>query len=279
MTRTVRSAIFAVIRAIAIVGLLAATLFPLIWIVSTAFKRNGEALSSTPSLFPHTPTLENFAAMVGPGGAGTFFTNSLVATAVSTVLTLVLAIPAAYALGIHRFPRDAGRPLSLGFLLLRFLPPFAVVIPLFLILRNAGLIDTVAALVIVYTAFHLPLAVWIIQPAVQGIPKEVIEAAQMDGAGPIRAMISVAVPLLRPSIATAGVMCSIFSWNEFFFALIFTNNKARTYPVFISSLITDDGPQWGTIAATSLLAMLPIILCCLFMQRYLVHGLSAGAVR
>lgn len=279
MNRKTTRALFATLRAISIAVLLVATLFPLIWVVSTAFKRNGEALSGAPSLFPHTPTLENFAAMIGPSGAGTFFTNSLLATALSTVLTLALAIPAAYALGIHRFPRDAGRPLSLGFLLLRFLPPFAVVIPLFLMLRNAGLLDTVAALVIVYTAFHLPLAVWIIQPAVQGIPREVIEAAQMDGAGPVRTMISVAAPLLRPSIATAGVMCSIFSWNEFFFALIFTTNKARTYPVLISSLITDDGPQWGSIAATSLLAILPIVLCCVFLQRYLVQGLSAGAVR
>jgi ABC-type glycerol-3-phosphate transport system permease component len=217
--------------------------------------------------------------MFDAGGAWPFFLNSIVATSVSTVLTLVLAIPAAYALGIHRFPRDAGRPLGLGFLLLRFLPPFAVVIPLFLMLRTAGLIDTVGALVIVYTAFHLPLAVWIIQPAVQQIPREIIEAAQVDGAGSIRAMLSVALPLLRPSVATAAVMCSIFSWNEFFFALIFTNNKARTYPVLISSFVTDDGPQWGTIAATSLVAVIPIILCCLFAQRYLVHGLSAGAVK
>lgn len=267
------------VRAVAIVVLLAATLFPLVWIISTAFKPNGEALSGTPTLLPKTFTLENFAGMFDQGGAWAFFSNSLVATAVSTVLTLLLAIPAAYALGIHRFPRDAGRPMALGFLMLRFLPPFAVVIPLFLMLRTAGLIDTVAALIIVYTAFHLPLAIWIIQPAVQGIPREVIEAAQMDGAGPLRSMISVAVPLLRPSVATAAVMCSIFSWNEFFFALIFTNNRARTYPVLISSFITDDGPQWGTIAATSLVAVLPIILCCLFLQRYLVHGLSAGAVR
>jgi ABC-type glycerol-3-phosphate transport system permease component len=265
-------------RATSILVLLAATLFPLIWIVSTAFKRNGEALTS-PSLFPQNPTFENFAGMFDTGGAWGFFQNSLVATGVSTVLTLLLAIPAAYALGIHRFPRDAGRPLALGFLLLRFLPPFAVVIPLFLMLRSAGLIDTVGALVIVYTAFHLPLAIWIIQPAVQQIPREVIEAAQVDGAGPLRAMVSVAFPLLRPSVATAAVMCAIFSWNEFFFALIFTNNKARTYPVLISSFVTDDGPQWGTIAATSLVAVLPIILCCLFAQRYLVHGLSAGAVR
>lgn len=279
MSRKTTRAVLAVIRAVAIVVLLAATLFPLIWMVGTAFKRNGEALSGEFSLLPRNPTLQNFTGMLEEGGAWAFFGNSSVATSVSTVLTLLLAIPAAYALGIHRFPRDAGRPVGLAFLLLRFLPPFAVVIPLFLMLRSAGLIDTVAALVIVYTAFHLPLAIWIIQPAVQGIPREVIEAAQVDGAGPLRAMLSVAVPLLRPSVATAAVMCSIFSWNEFFFALIFTNNDARTYPVLISSFVTDDGPQWGTIAAVSLVAVLPIILCCLFLQRFLVHGLSAGAVR
>lgn len=269
----------ALLRTVAITVLLVATLFPLVWMVSTAFKPNSEALSGTPSLLPRNFTLENFTSMFDAGGAGQFFTNSLVATGVSTVLTLLLAIPAAYALGIHRFPRDAGQPIALGFLLLRFLPPFAVVIPLFLMLRNAGLIDTVLALIIVYTAFHLPLAIWIIQPAVEQIPKEVIEAASVDGAGPFRSMVTVAVPLLKPSIATAAVMCSIFSWNEFFFALIFTNNEARTYPVLISSFVTDDGPEWATIAATSLVAVIPIILCCLFLQKYLVHGLSAGAVK
>lgn len=268
-----------VARAVAILVLLVATLFPLIWMISTAFKPNSEALSGSLTLIPPNPTFENFAGMFDEGGAWPFFVNSLTATGVSTVLTLLLAIPAAYALGIHRFPRDTGRAIGLGFLLLRFLPPFAVVIPLFLMLRSWGLIDTVLALIIVYTAFHLPLAVWIIQPAVQGIPREILEASQMDGAGTMRTMVLVALPLLRPSVATAAVMCSIFSWNEFFFALIFTNNLARTYPVLISSFVTEDGPQWGTIAATSLVAVIPIVLCCLFLQRYLVHGLAAGAVR
>jgi ABC-type glycerol-3-phosphate transport system permease component len=277
--RTYSSRAIVVVRALVVLGLLLATLFPLVWIVMTAFKPNAEALSSPVQFLPTNPTLANFARIFSADGTYSFFVNSLIATSVSTVLTLLLAIPAAYALGVHRFPRDAGRPLSLGFLLLRFLPPFAVVIPLFLMLRSAGLIDTVGALIIVYTVFHLPLAIWVVQPAVEQIPREVLEAASVDGASPLRTMLSIAVPLLRPSVATAATLVSIFSWNEFFFALIFTNNEARTYPVLISSFVTDSGPEWGTIAATSLVAVLPIVICCLFLQRYLVQGLSSGSVR
>lgn len=266
-------------RGIAIAVLLFATLFPFTWMLSTAFKNNSEILVYPPRLLPSSPTLEHFRDVLFGGTIGPYFVNSLIATGVSVIATLALATPAAYALAAHRFPRDAGRQVGLGFLLLQFLPPFAIVIPLFVLMRNAGLIDTLFALIVVYTAFHLPLAIWIIQPAVSRLPQEITEAASVDGAGPYRTFWSVILPLLRPSVATAAAFCTIFAWNEFFFSLILTTNRARTYPVLVSSFVTDSGPEWGTIAATSLLAVLPIIVLCVLLRRHLVSGLASGAVR
>ncbi len=266
------------LRLVAVLALLFMTLLPFVWMLSTAFKHNSEILVYPPKLLPAHPTLEHFAAVLG-GTAGPFFLNSLLATFFSTTLTLVIATPAAFALAVHRFPRDVGRHVGLGFLLLRFLPPFAIVIPLFVLMRSAGLIDTVASLIIVYTAFHLPLAIWMIQPAAARIPQEIREAASVDGAGPLLTFWNVVLPLLRPSIATAAAFCTIFSWNEFFFSLILTTTRARTFPILVSSFVTDSGPQWGTIAATSLVAILPIIVLCVLLQRHLVSGLTSGAVR
>ncbi|GAA1742880.1 carbohydrate ABC transporter permease [Luedemannella helvata] len=263
----------------AILLLSAMVLLPFVWMVSTAFKRNNEILVYPPAILPESFTLEHFRRIFSPDGEWRYFQNSLIATAVSTVTTLALAIPAAYSLGAHRFPRDFGRHISVALLLLRFLPPFAVVIPLFSMVRSAGLLDSVWALVLVYTAFHLPLAIWIIEPAVRGIPREIQEAALVDGATPIQTMLRVTVPLLRPAVATAAVFCTVFSWNEFFFSLVLTFDQARTYPVLINTFVTDAGPEWGLIAASALLAAIPVIVFCVFMQRHLIRGLTAGSVK
>jgi N,N'-diacetylchitobiose transport system permease protein len=267
------------LRFIVLTALLFATLFPFAWMLSTAFKQNSEILVFPPRILPSHPTLEHFREVFLGGTVGPYFANSLAATAASTILTLLLATPAAFALAAHRFPRDVGRHVGLGFLLLRFLPPFAIIVPLFVMARSAGLIDSVAALIIAYTALHLPLAIWVIQPAVGQIPREVFEAAAIDRAGPLRTLYSIILPLLRPSLATAAAFCTIFSWNEFFFALIFTTDKAKTFPVLVSSFVTDSGPEWGTIAATSLVAIAPIVVLCVLLQRHLVGGLTSGAVR
>jgi multiple sugar transport system permease protein len=279
MNRSASRVTLATLRGIAVVVMLCATLLPLVFMITTAFKTNSEILVYPPTLLPANPTIQHFADIFSSDGSWVFFRNSLIATSVSTVLTLVLAVPAAYALAMHRFPFDSGRGIGLGILLLRFLPPFAIVIPLFIMLKSASLLDSVAALVIVYTAFHLPLAIWIVQPAVAQIPKEISEAAAVDGNGPMGTLWRVILPLLRPSVATAAAFCTIFSWNEFFFALVFTSNRARTYPLLINSYVSDSGPDWGAIAATSLLAVLPVILLVVLLQRQLIGGLTAGAVR
>jgi multiple sugar transport system permease protein len=266
-------------RAVVIVVVLCGTLLPIVWVISTAFKTNADILVYPPQVIPSHPTLDNFVTFFADATTLKFYQNSLVATGGSAVLTTVLAVSAAYALGVHRFPRDIGRHIGLMFLVLRFLPAFAVVVPIFVMLRQFGLIDNVAALILVYTAFHLPIATWMIRPAMTQLPIEVREAAAVDGAGPLRTLWSIVLPLIRPSVATAAAFCSILSWNEFFFALIFTNADARTYPLMISSFVTDSGPQWGSIAVAALMAIIPIVVLCAVLRRGLVAGLFAGAVK
>lgn len=277
--KTVGRILGGVARVVALVVIGFLVLVPIVWMLATTFKTNKEILVYPPVLLPKSATLENLQKIFSPDGEWRFFVNSLVATTVSTVTTLLFGVPAAYALGVHRFPRDVGRHISVGILLLRFLPPFAVVIPLFSMARSVGLLDSVWVLVIVFTAFHLPLAIWIIEPAVRGIPVEIREAAAVDGATPIQTMMRVILPLLRPAVATAAVFCTIFSWNEFFFSLILTSDRARTYPVMINTLVTDVGPEWGMIAASALLATIPVVVFCMFQQRHLIRGLTAGSVK
>jgi ABC-type glycerol-3-phosphate transport system permease component len=266
-------------RLIALLLVCFMVLLPFAWMVTSAFKKNSEILIWPPTFFSNHPTLEHFQEIFSPKGEWRYFRNSIFATTISSLTTIVLAAPAAYALGKHRFPRDLGRQISVAILVLRFLPPFAVIIPLFSMFRAGGLLDSVWVLVIVYTAFHLPLAIWIIEPAVRGVPPEISDAAAVDGATPVQTMLRIVLPLLRPAIATAMVFCTIFSWNEFFFSLVLTNDKARTYPVVINSFVTDAGPEWGLIAATAVLAALPVVIFCVFMQRHLIRGLTAGSVK
>lgn len=266
-------------RTVVVLVVLFFTLLPVVWVLSTAFKTNADILVSPPQVIPLHPTWQNFIDFFSDQAKLRYYGNSLLATGGSAVLTMVLGVTAAYALAVHRFPRDVGRHIGLGLLILRFLPAFAVVVPIFVMLRQFGLIDNVLALTLVYTAFHLPIATWMIRPSIVQLPVEVREAAAVDGAGPVRTLWSVVLPLIRPAVATAVAFCSILSWNEFFFSLIFTNSRARTYPILISSFVTDAGPQWGLIAVAALMAIVPIAVLCAFLQRSLVAGLAAGAVR
>ena len=256
-----------------------ATLLPLAWMLSTSFMQRSEVRLDPPHYLPQAPTLDNFATLVDQG-AIPYFVNSVIAALGGTALTLVLAIPLAYALSVHRFPRDAGKHVGLGLLALRFIPAFALILPLLSIVQTVRLIDTPWALVLVYGVFHVALAVWIVRPAVDAMPNEIREAGRIDGAGEVRIFTQLTLPVLRPSIATAALLTAIYSWNEFFFALILTvTDKGRTVPLLLTTFISENGPDYGAIAATSLLATIPIIIFCLFAQRSLRGGLALGAVK
>lgn len=278
-TAKARKSVLAVVRSFVIVTMLVITLIPLLWIFVTAFKPNSEALSIPVRILPNNWTLEHVADLLAPDASLPFILNSLQATIGSTIAVLIVATPAAYALGRHRFFRDLGGAFSIGILAARFIPGFVLIIPLFIMFAGLQLLDSVAGLIIVYTVMNLPLAVWVIMPAAAQIPREIVEAASVDGASTTRTFLTVGLPLLRPAIATAGTLSLIFAWNEFFTALIFTQDRAQTAPILLSSFFGDSTIDWGGLAANALVVVVPMIVLGIVAQRHLVRGLTAGSVK
>jgi multiple sugar transport system permease protein len=260
-------------RHLAALALLAVLLFPFLWLVQIAF-RPAEAAFDGGLLF--TPTLEAFRALF-QGNFARSFGNSLIVSTLSTVLSLALGVPAAYALTRWRFA--ARRQVTLWILVTRMAPPIAFTIPFFLAFRWTGLLDTVWGLALVYLTFNLAIVIWLMQGFFEAVPKSLEEAAWIDGCGVWSAFLHVTLPLSAPGLAATAVMCFIFSWNDFFYALILTRTQAVTAPVAIVNFLQYEGWEWTKIAAGGTLVMLPVVVFSLLVRKYLVHGLTAGGVK
>lgn len=248
---------------------------PIAWMVMTAFKNENEA-ASTPPTFLFTPTLDQFVAII-ESGAGAYFLNSLIATGVSTILVIVLAVPAAYALSIR--PVEKTSDVLFFFISTKMLPVVAVIVPIYVIAGRINALDNIWTLVVLYTSMNLPIAVWMMRSFFQEVPGEVLEAAQMDGAGLLLTLRSVLMPMVAPGLAATALICVIFSWNEFFFALNLTSARAATVPIFLTSTMTSEGLFLARLSAASVLASLPVIIAGWVAQKQLVRGLSMGAVK
>ncbi|CAM03429.1 carbohydrate ABC transporter membrane protein 2 (CUT1 family) [Saccharopolyspora erythraea NRRL 2338] len=249
--------------------------FPLLWMVLTSFKQEADAYTDPPRLV-FTPTLEQFAGILERGFLP-YLGNSAFVTVVSTVLVLLMAVPASYALSIAAVPgtRDA-----LGFFLsTKMLPIVAAIIPLYVISQNLKLLDNVWALVVLYTAMNLPLAVWMMRSFFLEVPKEMVEAGRVDGANLPTLLFRVVLPVVAPGIAATALICVIFSWTEFFYAVNLTAAQAGTVPVFLVGFITSEGLYWAQLSAAALLASLPVMVVGWIAQNHLVRGLSMGAVK
>ncbi|MFC7405017.1 carbohydrate ABC transporter permease [Georgenia alba] len=249
--------------------------FPVAWLALTAFKQENQASSSPPTWF-FTPTLDQFRAVI-EGGSATYVANSAIATGVSTLLVLLLGIPAAYALSIR--PVRKVSDVLFFFISTKMLPVVAVIVPIYVIAGQLRVLDNIWTLVVLYTAMNLPIAVWMMRSFFQEIPGEVLEAAAVDGAGLLRTMRSVLLPMVAPGIAATALICVIFAWNEFFFALNLTASRAATVPIFIVSTMTSEGLFLARLCAAALLASLPVILAGWIAQKQLVRGLSMGAIK
>ncbi|WP_159622765.1 carbohydrate ABC transporter permease [Ruania rhizosphaerae] len=249
--------------------------FPVAWMALTAFKQEAEAASNPPTWF-FTPTLDQFRAVI-EGGAGVYFANSLIATGVSTLLVIALAVPASYALAIR--PVKKTQDVLFFFMSTKMLPVVAVIVPIYVIAGRLHVLDTIWTLVVLYTAMNLPIAVWMMRSFFQEIPGEVLEAASMDGAGLMRTLRTVLIPMVAPGLAATGLICVIFAWNEFFFALNLTAARAATVPIFITSTMTSEGLFLARLSAASLLASLPVLIAGWVAQKQLVRGLSMGAIK
>jgi multiple sugar transport system permease protein len=255
--------------------LLALTLFPVLWLVQMSLKTDIEAIRMPPKL-AFSPTGENYVALF-KGKFARSFGNSTVVSVATTLLSLLLGVPAAYALSRAGLRTD--RSIALWILTTRMAPPIAFAIPFFLAYRAVGLIDTLTGLVIIYLTFNLSLVIWMMRTFFDGLPRSLEEAAAIDGASPLSVFLRITLPLAGPGLATTAIFCFLFAWNDFFFALVLTRSKAQMAPVAIVNFMNYEGWEWGKIAGGGTMIMLPVVLFSLLVRRYLIRGLTAGAVK
>jgi multiple sugar transport system permease protein len=253
--------------------LMVVVLFPFIWLVQMSFRPNKDIFGYD-LLF--MPTLDHYRAL-WTGAFSKSFVNSAITSGASTLLSLLIGVPAAYALSRGGF--RSSRRIALWILATRMAPPIAFTIPFFLAYRHAGLLDTHLGLIIVYLTFNLALVIWMMQPFFDGVPRELEEAAWIDGCGVWQAFRVVTLPLAAPGLAATAVICFILSWNDFFYALVLTRTNASTAPVAIVNFIQYTGWEWGRIAAAGTLVMLPVVVFSMLVRNYLVRGLMAGGTK
>ena len=248
---------------------------PVAWMVLTSLHAESDAATNPPS--PLAPvTFANYGLLFERGVAP-FLINSATASIVSTALVLLLAVPAAYALSIK--PVTKWTDVMFFFLSTKFLPPIAALLPIYLIVKNAGMLDNVFTLVILYTSMNLPIAVWMMRSFLAEVPKEILEAAEVDGAGLVRTLLHVVAPIAAPGLAATSLICFIFSWNEFMFAVNLTAVRASTAPIFLVGFISSQGLFLAKLCAAATLVSLPVLIAGFAAQDKLVRGLSLGAVK
>jgi sorbitol/mannitol transport system permease protein len=248
---------------------------PVAWMVLTSLHREADAATNPPTPFASV-SLDNYAALFDRDVAP-YLINSATASIVSTLLVLVLAVPAAYALSIK--PIERWTDAMFFFLSTKFLPPIAALLPIYLIVKKIGMLDNVFTLVVLYTAMNLPIAIWMMRSFLAEVPREILEAAQVDGASLTRTLVSIVAPIAAPGLAATSLICFIFSWNEFMFAVNLTAVQAATAPIFLVGFISSQGLFLAKLCAAATLVSLPVLIAGFAAQDKLVRGLSLGAVK
>lgn len=260
-------------RSAAVALLLLLILSPFLWLVQLAFRPAADIFSDS-LLF--VPTIDGFLSLLR-GNFLKSFGNSLLVSILSTGFSLLIGVPAAYVLTRWQFKgRDR---VALWILVTRMAPPIAFTIPFFLAYQYLGLQDTVIGLAIVYLTFNLAIVIWLMQTFFEAVPASLEEAAWIDGCGIWQAFWRVSLPLAAPGLAATAVLCFIFSWNDFFYALILTRTNAITAPVAIVNFLQYEGWEWTKIAASGTLVMLPVVIFTVVVRKYLVRGLTAGGIK
>jgi len=249
--------------------------FPVLWMALEGLKTEVQA-ASIPPTFVFTPTLAAVQDVLSRDFPP-YFINSAMATIGSTLLVLILGLPAAYALSIR--PVKRSRDALFFFISTRFLPFAASLVPLYILARDLHLLDNIMALVIIYTTINLPLGIWLLRSFMLELPHELVEAARVDGASMRHELTRIVVPLITPGIAATSLICLIFAWNEFFYAVNFTSSIAATSPIFLVGFISGRGLFYAKLAAAATLASLPVLLAGWIAQKQLIRGLTMGAVK
>jgi multiple sugar transport system permease protein len=252
------------------------TVFPFYWMVSSSFKTQNDLLASPPKwLF--SPTLANYAAVFADEKVVNAVINSLIVAVFSTGLSVALGTPAAFALARYDFKGKAD--LWFWFISNRFISPIVLALPIYILARNIGLLDTHLILILVYITFILPLVVWIVTDQFRSIPKELEEAARLEGASQFAIFWRIYLPLAVPGVAVSAIFGFIFSWNELLYALVLTRRDVQTAPVVATSFMSGYEIPWGKIMATGTIIVLPVTIFALLVSRHMVRGLTMGATK
>jgi len=257
----------------AVGALLFVVVFPFLWLLQMSLRPEIEMFSSAWLVWP---TFDNYLAL-RTGQFPRNFWNSTVSSVTSTLLSLVIGVPAAYALSRARF--RAERHIELWILASRMAPPIAFTIPFFLAYRYLEMLDTVQGLVVIYMTFNLSLVIWMMRIFFDSIPRALEEAAWIDGGSVWGSFLRVTLPLSAPGLAATAIFCFLFSWNDFFYALILTRTQAMTAPVAVVNFMQYQGWEWGKITAAGTIVMLPVVIFSLLVRNYLVRGLTAGGLK
>lgn len=257
-----------------------ASITPVYWLATISLKTEVDQFAVPPRWFSFHPTLAHYSDAFLTRSFGQYLQTSAIVAVLSTLCALLLGTFAAYGLSRFRLPAKLDKRISIWILSTRMFPPIVSAIPLFLLMRDVRLLNTITSLVIVYTAFNLPFVVWMMRGFFQELPRELEEAAMVDGDSRMGALVRVILPLVTPGLAATAVFCLIMSWNELLLALVLTQtDAAMTLPVGIAGRVTQYEIKWGVMSAAGVVAMVPILLFAMAAQRYLVRGLSLGAVK
>jgi ABC-type glycerol-3-phosphate transport system permease component len=253
-------------------------LFPLFWAFSTSIKDRVDTYTLPPKFFNFTPTLKNYTSLFSIDAFPKIYLNTIFVTAMSTLIVLVLGALSAYA--IARRPSFKGRSsLEALMIAVRALPGIVLLLPLYKLSSFFGLYDSLWALILIYAGFNLPFAIWLLTSFFRQIPIELEEAARVDGASNTRMFVKILLPLAMPGIVATGVFIALLSWNEFLIPVIMAGENSKTLPVFVAGFISNRTLDWGPMAAAATISLVPIVIFTIFIQKYLVAGLSSGAVK
>ncbi|TFH86466.1 carbohydrate ABC transporter permease [Billgrantia azerbaijanica] len=249
--------------------------FPIFWMVLTGFKTEAAAIAEPSLIF--SPTLDSYAAVQGRADYFKFAMNSVVVAFGSTLAALLIAIPSAYSMAFLPTKRTKGT--LLWMLSTKMLPPVGVLVPIYLLFRDVGLLDTRTGLTIVYTLMNLPIVVWMLYTFFKDLPKDILEAGRMDGASTFQEVLFLLLPLTLPGIASTGLLSVILSWNEAFWSLNLTSSQAAPLTAYIASFSSPEGLFWAKLSAASTMAIAPILVFGWLTQKQMVRGLTFGAVK
>lgn len=272
LRRTINAGLtyFAVILALLL------SFFPIAYLLITSFKPP-ELTFAIPPVWAFNPTLQNYADVFAGGTFTRYFLNSLTIALVTTSVALLFGTFAGY--GFARFQFRGTTWMRLGSLVPQMLPPITIIVPLYVLFNSFRLIDTLWALIVSYLTFSIPLSIWMMTSFFADVPRELEESAMIDGCTRLGALIRVSLPIVAPGLAATAILSFIYCWNEFLYAVILTGRDARTLPVTITSYMTNKAILWGRIAASGSLVLVPVLAFALLAQRYLVRGLSRGAIK